>query len=68
MTIFRVIFRNKSLHGTQRGAEITFFNCFYEQLDFFLEDFGFKERFFRRENTGMFGGLGLGGIDEEFFI
>ena len=28
----------------------------------------FRQRFFRRVNAGMPGGLRLGGIDEEFFI
>jgi len=31
-------------------------------LDFFLEDFGFRERFFRRVNAGMTGGLRLGRV------
>jgi hypothetical protein len=37
-------------------------------LDFFLEEFGFRERFFGRVNAGVSGGLRLCGIDEEFFI
>jgi len=32
-------------------------NCFTEQLDFFLEDFGCRQWFFRRVNAGMPGGL-----------
>jgi hypothetical protein len=32
-----------------------------------LEDFGFRERFFRRVNAGMSCGLGFCGLDKEFF-
>ena len=68
LSIFRVIFRNKSFHGSKRSANITLLNCFCEDADFFLEDFGFRERFFRGVYAGMQSGLGLCGIDEEFFI
>ena len=68
MPIIRIVFRNKSLHGSKRSANITFLNCFCEDADFFMEDFGFRERLFRRVNAGMPGGLRLGGIDEQFFI
>jgi len=33
-----------------------------------LEGFGFRDRFFRGVNAGVPGGLGLCGIDEEFFL
>jgi hypothetical protein len=33
-----------------------------------VEDFGFRERFFRGVNAGMSGGWRLCRVDEEFFI
>jgi hypothetical protein len=33
-----------------------------------MEDFGFREWFFRGVNAEVSGGFGLCGIDEEFFI
>ena len=65
MPIIRIVFRNEPLHGSKRSANITLLNCFCEDADFFLEDFGFRERFFRGVNAGVSGGLGLYGIDEE---
>jgi len=32
-------------------------NCFCEDADFFFKYFDFRQRFFRRENVGMFAGL-----------
>tara|TARA_B110000881_G_C18231258_1_gene343954 strand:- start:212 stop:349 length:138 start_codon:yes stop_codon:yes gene_type:complete len=33
-----------------------------------MEDFGFRDRFFRGVNAGMPGGLRFGGINEELLI